>query len=89
MAYTPVPSNHQAFGRGAVACDPGAPSWQYTIRMANDAGSVLAERMGGPLTGNQVVVTPTRVCTGAYVHSFLYINVGGAGKSDTSGHILC
>lgn len=77
------------YALGDVNCDSGAPSWYYTIRLANHAGSTLTESSGGPASGGSQVSTATVVCTGAIVHSFLYINVGGTGKSDTSGEVNC
>jgi hypothetical protein len=73
----------QATGKGL--CDAGAPSWLYTIRLVNRAGNALAETSGGPFWGTHQVSTSTVSCAGAYVHTYLYINVGGTGKSDTSG----
>ena len=73
----------QATGKGL--CDAGAPTWLYTIRLVNRAGSALAETSGGPFSGTHQVSTSTASCAGAYVHTYLYINVGGTGKSDTSG----
>jgi len=81
--------NRTGFGRGNVTCDPGAPTWQYTVRLVNRAGNILASKMGGPISGSLSVFTDTVSCAGAIVHSFLYINVGGQGKSDTSGETSC
>ena len=81
--------NRTGFGRGNVTCDPGAPTWQYTARLVNRAGNILASKMGGPISGSLSVFTDTVSCAGAIVHSFLYINVGGQGKSDTSGETSC
>jgi hypothetical protein len=89
-AYVPFPINHIASGAGHVSCDSGAPSYQYTIKLVNRAGNVLTQLSSGPVSGGRDVYTDGVVCTGAYTHSFLYINVGGVGKSDTSGEApLC
>jgi hypothetical protein len=85
-AYVPVIGNsHTTQATGIGTCDQGAPTWQYTIRLANRAGSALAETSGGPWSGTHNVSTSIVSCAGAYVHSYLYMNVGGTGKSDTSG----
>jgi hypothetical protein len=64
-------------------------SYTYTIRMVNRAGSALITKTGSYGGGTQSWNTPTVSCAGAWVHTFLYINVGGAGKSDTSGDTYC
>jgi hypothetical protein len=88
-AYVPVISGSQSEGKGIGTCDAGAPSWQYTVRLVNRAGDILAQTSGGPWSGTHTVSTSTVSCAGAYVHSYLYINVGGTGKSDTSGEVGC
>jgi hypothetical protein len=88
-ASVPVISGTQSQGKGVGTCDPGAPSWQYTIKLVNRAGDILAQTSGGPWTGSHTVTTSLVSCAGAYVHSYLYINVGGTGKSDTSGEVGC
>jgi hypothetical protein len=88
-ASVPVISGTQSQGKGVGTCDPGAPSWQYTIKLVNRAGDILAQTSGGPWTGSHNVSTSTVSCAGAFVHSYLYMNVGGIGKSDTSGEADC
>jgi hypothetical protein len=89
-AYVPILDvGRTAYARGFTSCDAGAPSWNYTIRLANHAGDVLTQASGGPVNGSSTVSTAATGCAGAIVHSFLYINVGGTGKSDTSGEISC
>ena len=88
-AYVPVISGSQTQAKGLGTCEPGAPTWQYTIKLVNRAGSTLAETTGGPWSGSHAVNTSTVSCAGAYVHSYLYMNVGGTGKSDTSGEVGC
>lgn len=77
--------SHTGAGEGHTNCDAGAPSWNFTIRLANRAGSSLTQWSDGPVSGSSYVSTATVYCTGAIIHSYLYINVGGTGKSDTSG----
>jgi hypothetical protein len=84
-AYVPVVSNSQSQAKGTGTCDSGAPTWQYTIRLANHSGGTLAESTGGPWSGSHDVATSVVSCAGAIIHSYLYMNVGGTGKSDTSG----
>jgi hypothetical protein len=75
---------HTGAGEGHTNCDAGAPSWYFTIRLANRAGDSLTQWSDGPVSGSSYVSTDVVYCTGAIIHSFLYINVGGTGKSDTS-----
>jgi hypothetical protein len=74
---------------GYVWCGSPAPAYTYTIRMVNRAGSALITKTGSYGGGSQSWNTPTVSCAGAWVHTFLYINVVGAGKSDTSGDTYC
>jgi hypothetical protein len=57
--------------------------------MVNRAGNALITKTGSYGGGPQSWNTPTVSCAGAWVHTFLYINVVGAGKSDTSGDTYC
>src|SRR5581483_6192370 len=87
-ALIPYPSiYHQAYGAGYASCDSGAPAWAYTVRLVNRAGSILAYAEDDSFDnyGSGERDTPVANCAGAYVHSFFYINVGGTGKSSTSG----
>lgn len=88
-ANVPVISGSESQGKGVGTCDAGAPTWQYTIRLVNRAGDILAQTSGGPWSGSHTVTTSLVSCAGAYVHSYLYMNVGGTGKSDTSGEVGC
>jgi hypothetical protein len=84
-AWVPHPSNHFASATGYIQCDSGAPTWQFTLRLVTRSGAILTEKAGGPGQGSQAPSTGAVGCAGHYVHSYLYINVGGAGKSSTSG----
>lgn len=53
------------------------------IRLANSSGGSLIE-YSSSTSGSQYVLTARTGCHGAYIHAFLYINVGGTGKSYTS-----
>lgn len=82
-------SDYQARGSGIIFCDgSSAPSYWFTIRLVNLSGNILAQNQNGPLPAllQRNVATDSVGCRGAIVHSFLYLNVGGVGKSDTSGH---
>jgi len=85
--WIPVPVSHQSKGGGHTACDAGAPMWAYDVRLVNRAGTALAETLhtAQDQSGSGDRWTPLATCTGAYIHNFYYINVGGTGKSDTSG----
>jgi hypothetical protein len=77
------------YADGYVWCGSPPPAYTYTIRMVNRAGSALITKTGSYGGGSQSWNTPTVSCAGAWVHTFLYINVVGAGKSDTSGDRYC
>jgi hypothetical protein len=77
------------YADGYVGCGSPPPAYTYTIRMVNRAGSALITKTGSYGGGTQSWNTPTVSCAGAWVHTFLYINVVGAGKSDTTGDIYC
>jgi len=88
-ANVPHPTaSYQAVGSGTIWCDSGAPSYWFTVRLVNLAGNILQQNQNGPLPAisQRTVVTYWTSCRGAIIHSFLYINVGGVGKSDTSGN---
>jgi hypothetical protein len=87
-ANVPYPTvDYQAVGSGAISCDAGAPVYWFTVRLVNRSGNILAQAQNGPLaaTWYRTVATVFVSCRGAIIHSFLYINVSGVGKSDTSG----
>ena len=81
--------NRTGYAAGYVWCGSPPPAYTYTIRMVNRAGSALITKTGSYGGGTQSWNTPTVPCAGAWVHTFLYINVVGAGKSDTSGDTYC
>ncbi|MDH5334597.1 MAG: hypothetical protein OEW65_11995 [Thermoleophilia bacterium] len=88
QAHVPFVVNSFTSGAGTATCDAGAPSWQYTVRLTGANGQVLKQSQGSR-TGTQTVTTSAFYCLGWSLHSFLYINVGGAGKSHTSGNTTC
>jgi hypothetical protein len=89
-AHLPIVySNRTGFAYGYVWCGSPFPAYTYTIKMVNRAGSALITKTGAYGGGSQSWNTPTVPCAGAWVHTFLYINVVGAGKSDSSGDTYC
>lgn len=85
--WVPAFVSHQTKGGGHTACDAGAPNWAYDVRLVNHVGTILAENLHTAMdqSGSGDRWTALTTCTGATVHNFYYINVGGTGKSDTSG----
>ncbi len=88
-ALTPFVSGGSGNGRANVTCDAGAPSWSWTIRLTTAGGTILTQSSGGPISGSYSPTTSTVNCSGNSVHTFIYINVGGVGKSDTSANVSC
>ena len=90
-ARTPVvyTGSRTSYADGYVWCGWPPPAYTYTIRMVNRAGSALITKTGSYGGGTQSWNTPTVPCAGAWVHTFLYINIVGLGKSDTSGDRYC
>jgi hypothetical protein len=90
-AHVPVvfSGSRTGYAAGYVGCGSPPPAYTYTIRMVNRAGNALITKTGSYGVGTQSWNTPTVSCAGAWVHTFLYINVVGAGKSDTSGDTYC
>ena len=90
VANVPYPSSsYQARGSGTIFCNgTGAPDYWFTVRLVNLSGDILKQNQNGPLTAllQRFVATDQVSCRGAIIHSFLYLNVGGVGKSDTSGN---
>jgi hypothetical protein len=64
---------------------PYSTIWSYDLRLKNNAGNTLGSPTTGAAQGNTLIVQSGRSCAGAIVHTFVYVNVDGAGKSDTSG----
>jgi len=87
-ALTPFISSHQGSARANVDCT-GTVSWVYEIRLVNDFGDILKASDGGPLNGSFSPITPPVGCAGMHVHTFIWINVNGVVKSDTSGAVGC
>lgn len=76
-------STHQGYGKAVIWCGEPPPTYYYRVELRNRAGSTMSWREGW-YTGLNAVNTATVGCAGAYVKSFLWINLSGTGKSDTS-----
>jgi hypothetical protein len=76
---------------GTARCDSGAPCYYFDVRAASSSGKVLREWLNTSTcwSGGQQWATGFANCAGLYVHSFFYINVGGTGKSYTTGDAWC
>lgn len=74
---------HTGDGGGYITCDTDRV-FNYTARLYNASGNVLAERSAqdGPWTTAEEF-SPTVGCAGAYVHGFIYVNYNGVGQSNT------
>ena len=81
QAYTPGTGGGYGIALGYLPC-----SGSYTIKLVNQAGSVLQSDSG---SANGGVQTANTVCAGAIVHTFLWVNVNGTVMSDTSGSVQC
>jgi hypothetical protein len=87
--YTAVhPSTRSGYADSTVICDPGYPTYAWTLKFINDAGSALMTS-SGYFDDSDAYSTPEVGCAGAYVRANMYINVGGTGKSDTEGRQAC
>jgi hypothetical protein len=75
-------SSHVGYGYGWVYCDT-TRFFNYTVRLYNASGSILAERSSSDTTAQGFYTTPTVGCAGAYVHGFIYVNYAGTGKNNT------
>jgi len=89
FTYPPIvngsPPNRRSFGDGFVQNSCIDSVWSYYLKLANAGGSPLIDKTGNSF-GNDYVFTQSVVCEGASIHNYLYINVGGMGKSHTSGN---
>jgi hypothetical protein len=63
-------------------------TYSYLIRLKNNAGSTMSERIGSA-SGAIQEETPHVGCAGAYVHAFVYRNWNGNGASDTGPTVFC
>jgi hypothetical protein len=81
-AYQPLlAGGGYAYAHAYIPC---SGTWDISLR--NNAGSVLGHA-GGSAAG-EYYVGQIR-CAGAIVHTFVWVNVGGVVKSDTSTTIQC
>jgi len=93
IATTPSISSHLGHANGEVTCTAGAPGYTYDNNMVAAGGSPswpYSNTVGAPGPSDLTLLHAANAnCNGYSVHTFVYINVGGAGKSDTSGSISC
>jgi len=86
-AFAGVPFYYSPFygqsSGGATQCPDGTP-WQGELDLKNRAGNNLDTV---PLSGNHTIYFQGNVvsCSGAYIHSFEWLNSNGTVTSDTSG----
>jgi hypothetical protein len=80
----PTVSGGSGYASGYLPC-----GGSFTIRLVNNAGTTLGSPVSGTLSGAGAVSTPWIACSGAIVHTFLYVNINGTGMSDTSGTKQC
>jgi hypothetical protein len=88
-AYTPwvYTSNKTGYSIGSTDGDEcGTTLYQYDQQLRNLAGSSLDEVSGWANNSIYYIIGNTVGCAGANVHTFLYINVNGSGRSSTSGN---
>jgi hypothetical protein len=86
-AQVPIVSKPYAWAVGGTTqCPSSSEHWTGTLDLRNNAGSSLSpypEGISG--NGNYGFIGYRAVCTGAIVHTFVYVNDNGHGTSDTSG----
>ena len=87
-AWPAVYGDRTGIGGGVGLCDNNQQYWRYSTRLVNRAGNALDEVTGARF-GDAQVGTRRVGCAGAWVHSFVYINVGGEGNSDGNGDRYC
>ena len=83
VAIQPATGGGYGYAQGHLPC-----GGSYTIRLANNAGTALSEHSASCSGACDLLWGPT-ACTGAIVHTWLYVNVNGTGMSDTSSTRQC
>jgi hypothetical protein len=83
VALQPATGGGYGYAQGHLPC-----GGSFTIRLANNAGNALSEHSASCPGACDLVWGPT-ACTGAIVHTWLYVNVNGTGMSDTSSTRQC
>lgn len=85
-----VPSNAGGggwFARANINCT-GSVSWVGQIKLVKSDGTVLEVDAIAGSNSLSVFTDPPRACSGS-VHTFVWINVDGTVKSDTSANVGC
>jgi len=101
VAFVAAAPHSQATGCLPVAIQPatgGGNGWaqghlpcggSFTIRLANNAGTALAPDKQSTCNSACDIQYGPIWCSGAIVHTWLYVNVNGTGMSDTSSTRQC
>lgn len=79
-------------GSGAAKANvncTGSVSWTGEIRFVDSMGNILQHNSRSGTGSVQTFTSPSVNCAGKSVHSFMWINVNGVVKSDTSGSTGC
>jgi hypothetical protein len=88
QALLPVVSGGQGVGKANVNCT-GTVSWTGQVRITDSGGNILQANNRSGNQSLQTFTNPAVGCSGKSVHSFMWINVNGVVKSDTSGSVSC
>ena len=83
VAIQPATGGGNGWAQGHLPC-----GGSFTIRLANNAGNSLYEKPGSCPGACDLYYGPI-ACSGAIVHTWLYVNVNGTGMSDTSSTRQC
>jgi hypothetical protein len=82
-AIQPATGGGNGWAQGYLPC-----GGSFTIRLVNNAGSTLGEKSNSCPGACNIQLGPIK-CSGAIVHTWLYVNVNGTGMSDTSSTRQC
>ena len=83
VAIQPATGGGYGYAQGHLPC-----GGSFTIRLANNAGNSLYEKSSSCPGACDISYGPI-ACSGAIVHTWLYVNVNGTGMSDTSSTRQC
>lgn len=88
QALIPATSGGSGAAKANVNCT-GSVSWSGEIRFVDSMGNILQANTRSGTGSLSTFTTPSVNCAGKSVHSFMWINVNGVVKSDTSGSTGC
>jgi hypothetical protein len=83
VAIQPATGGGNGWAQGHLPC-----GGSFTIRLANNAGNSLGDKPGSCNSACDIQFGPIW-CSGAIVHTWLYVNLNGTGMSDTSSTRQC